>query len=474
MRQKENAVRQPIALPAEQHHTSTVNIISQKISGVNWLSDENVVNEPLFFKDYFYKYGELHNINGDFYNINGFVSRTAICKQVQEMLIAGGVTTTTARRANNLVNALQIYSYEPPFVPCADEIHVSNGLIQITDDWVNAPLGTPPPFKTEKKFALNRLNVKYDPLVWTRGFGMYPRHFFNFLDDLVDPDDAVTLQEYLGYLLIPTTKAQTALFLIGNGGEGKSQIGAVLGSIFGGAMYGGSVHALDEDKFFLANLAGKSFLLDDDAELRAFSSTGNLKKLITATPQVPFAVQKKGEQGYQTPLFARVLAFANGAPKALYDKSDGFSRRLLIVTTRPKPANRLDNPNLAAIFEQEKLQILVWLLQGLHRLLKNNFKFTISAKTRNNIAAAARENNNVLDFIDEETVFNAELSITSVALYSGYAEWCERNGLIALSQNSFIRQMNDCREKLGIASSNHIDDNNGHCVRGFIGLALKR
>lgn len=35
-------------------------------------------------------------------------------------------------------------------------------------------------------------------------------------------------QEFVGYLLLPTNKAQRMMIIKGNGGEGKSQIGTVL------------------------------------------------------------------------------------------------------------------------------------------------------------------------------------------------------------------------------------------------------
>ena len=45
-------------------------------------------------------------------------------------------------------------------------------------------------------------------------------------------DDITTLQEFMGYCLIPSTKAQAMMFIIGNGGEGKSRIGIIMKEIF--------------------------------------------------------------------------------------------------------------------------------------------------------------------------------------------------------------------------------------------------
>ena len=43
-----------------------------------------------------------------------------------------------------------------------------------------------------------------------------------FLSELLEDEDILTLQEYLGYRLIPTTRGQTMMLLKGNGGEGKA------------------------------------------------------------------------------------------------------------------------------------------------------------------------------------------------------------------------------------------------------------
>jgi len=44
------------------------------------------------------------------------------------------------------------------------------------------------------------------------------------------------LQEFMGYCLIPSTKGQKMLFLIGQGGEGKSRIGIVMRRLLGSNM----------------------------------------------------------------------------------------------------------------------------------------------------------------------------------------------------------------------------------------------
>ena len=52
-------------------------------------------------------------------------------------------------------------------------------------------------------------------------------------------------------------------------------------------------------------------------------------------------------------MFARLLAFSNGDLHVLYDRSDGFYRRQLVLTTKEKPINRVDDPDFAEKNENE-------------------------------------------------------------------------------------------------------------------------
>ncbi len=61
------------------------------------------------------------------------------------------------------------------------------------------------------------------------------------MSDLLYPEDIPTVQEFIGYCLIPSNKGQRMMVIKGNGGEGKSQIGVVLSRLFGYNMKDGSI-----------------------------------------------------------------------------------------------------------------------------------------------------------------------------------------------------------------------------------------
>ena len=112
-----------------------------------------------------------------------------------------------------------------------------------------------------------------------------------------------------------------------------------------------------------------------------------------------------------------------------------------MLTTKEKPVDRVDDPDLAEKLKAEVEGILLWAFAGLQRLIANNFKFTESQRTRENREAVKRDNNNVFDFLESEGYIRlkADASISSKDCYDIYRMWCEENSLTALKRRSFKR-----------------------------------
>ena len=68
----------------------------------------------------------------------------------------------------------------------------------------------------------------------------------------------------------------------GNGGEGKSQIGAVLSTIFGTNMKDGSIGKISENRFARADLEHILLCVDDDMRMEALRQTNYVKSIVTA------------------------------------------------------------------------------------------------------------------------------------------------------------------------------------------------
>ena len=424
--------------------------LEQKLETPLWLSDKGVINEVQFCKEFSELYPMLY-IDNKFITVDGVISIDKVSALVGNMIIPY-VYTNLSRKVKSVIEALKLYCYKDKLPACADEIHVMNGIVKASGR-----------FMPEKTFCMNRLNVRYSQTM------KKPVVFLRFLGDMLEDEDILTLQEYLGYCMIPSTKGQAMLFIIGNGGEGKSRIGIVMKAIFGDSMIESKLHRLESDRFARANLQGKLLMIDDDMQLEALTSTGYIKNLVTA--ETPVDIEVKGQQSFQANIYARFLCFSNGSPKALYDRTDGFGRRLIILTTKPVPRDREVDRFIAEKMIHEKDTIFHWMLEGLQRLIKNNYCFTVSDKSKRNVADMMADNCNVIDFLkDANTVmFGEDRQISSMALYDAYTDWCELNALTPLKRDTFINWIKTNQSKYGIRYDCNVMYN-GHRVRGFYGL----
>ena len=177
--------------------------------------------------------------------------------------------------------------------------------------------------------------------------------------------------------------------------------------------------------------------ITDDLPLRgeifeSLKQTSYVKSIVTA--QGKMDLERKGKQSYQGCLFSRLLAFSNGDLQALYDRSDGFYRRQLVLTTKEKPTDRVDDPYLAEKMKNEAESIFLWAFEGLQRLVRQDFKFTESPRIKANRENVKRDNNNVLEFLESEGYirFQPEASASSKELHESYRLWCEENSMTAL------------------------------------------
>ena len=183
-------------------------------------------------------------------------------------------------------------------------------------------------------------------------------------------------------------------------------------------------------------------------------------------------LERKGKQSYQGWMYARLLVFSNGDLQALYDRSDGFYRRQLILTTRDKPAGRVADPDIAEKMSAEVEGILLWAFEGLQRLVRNGFKFTESDRARQNRELVRRDNNNFFDFMEAEDYIRlkADACISSKDLYTIYKMWCEENSLIPLKTRSFSDNLIANLKKYNLEHTNNIVNPAGRRVWGYLGI----
>ena len=410
-------------------------------------------NESLFCDDFLSTHQLLYS-NGAFFTPDGrMVDPMPLRCEIFEMM-REYVGANLAKKVTNVVDVLKLAAQVEDFPPVTDRIALANGTLYLDGTFQE---GKP-------EIVRNRLPVKYDPKA------TQPTHWLRFLSDLLYPEDIPTVQEFIGYCLIPSTKGQKMMLIVGKGGEGKSRIGLVLKRLMGDAASNGSVQKVENNRFARADLERRLLMIDDDMDMNALPKTNYIKTIVTAEAKLD--LERKGVQSYQRDIYARFLCFGNGALTSLYDHSDGFFRRQLILTTKDKPADRTDDPFLVEKMCAELEGILLWCLEGLHRLVQNNFRFTVSERAAANVDTIKRSSNNVIDFMESEGYFRfkADYSISSKDFYEIYKLWCEDNACHSVSAIRFSAELRQNDRRYNLEATNNIYLPGGRRVRGFVGI----
>ena len=300
-----------------------------------------------------------------------------------------------------------------------------------------------------------------------------PEQWLSFIGQLLEPEDIITLQEFMGYVLLPTTKGQKMMIVIGKGGEGKSRIGRVLRALLGDSMNTGSIQKVEVDRFARADLEWKLLMLDDDMKLEALPQTNNIKSIVTLEDKTD--LERKGKQSEQGYLCVRFICFGNGNLGSLYDRSYGFFRRQIVLTVKEREPDRKDDPFLGEKLIAEAEGIFLWCLEGLHRLIDNGYSFTISKRAEDNLTKAMQDGNNIIVFMQSEGYIRLEKGThaTSKQLYSAYSQWCEDNLEKPLGERSFSNYLRQNEKQYGLDYTHNIALGSGKTARGFKGIHVK-
>ena len=162
-----------------------------------WLDEDGKIDEPLFADD-FLQHNPMRCFNGRLFTVDGMIEDETALKGKIFDLIRPYAPRATVKKVSDALQTIKLAcACQPPEIQ-TDRIHVANGTY--------FPEGQ---FTEEKEYCMNRLPVAYNPQADA------PERWLSFLGGLLYSEDIPTLQEYIGYCLIPSTKAQKMLMLKG-------------------------------------------------------------------------------------------------------------------------------------------------------------------------------------------------------------------------------------------------------------------
>ncbi|UYZ22034.1 phage/plasmid primase, P4 family [Mesobacillus jeotgali] len=308
----------------------------------------------------------------------------------------------------------------------------------------------------------NFVNAEYPDRFTTRG-----KTFEKFMGSITGGNPYLynRLQEIFGYVLSDIRDLKIILYFVGPKDSGKSVVINLLEEIVGKEFCTNlSLHDMSE-KFRLGKLYKK--------KLNCCGETGeiNLKRtdiIKAVSGNDTILAEEKNISPFSFTNKAALLFAGNELPRIVgLDKTRAFSDRLIIVPFNFPTEKRRQDINLVNKLIDEKSYIVKWALDGLKRLIENNYVFTSCDEVEDIYNDYLRENNSVQTFIDEQCIKDPRYKIHTVYLEEAYREYCYEKGIIPVDEKAFHKSLKQIK---GIIHSRF--RLNGENLNGYIGLKL--
>ena len=171
--------------------------------------------------------------NGFFFTEDGRVTDEMPLRSTIYTELRDYASNNVARKVGCILDLLKLSAQVDDFPPVTNCIHLANGTLNLNGSFQE---GKP---KWSVTGCQSDTTPQRPP---ARPLAAVPV-------DLLYPEDIPTVQEFIGYCLIPSNKGQRMMVIKGRGGEGKSQIGVVLSKLFGTNMKDGSIGKISENRF---------------------------------------------------------------------------------------------------------------------------------------------------------------------------------------------------------------------------------
>ncbi len=345
-----------------------------------------------------------------------------------EVLIAQECEKIIPKCSNHIVNEIigiirrRTYTRRSEFNTDSSKIVLENGVFDL-DIFKLTEYNQK--FLTTRKFP-----IIYDPKA------RCPK-FINFLKEcLSDSESTITvIEEVSNILLFDSLNFEVTAMWIGDGSNGKSTCLKIIEGCIGKKNCSHvSIHAMQNQRFAISQLDGKSANIYADISNRELNNLGVFKQVVSGET-IP--AEKKNKDPFDLNSFAKHFFSANEMPD-IKDNSDGAFRRIYVTKWDNQflaGVNRIEGLS-ETILNEEKSGIFNLMLENFKTLQRNKgFRYKQSiAKVRETIKL---ESDKLREFINEVIVKDPNGMIAKDKMYEIYNKYCNFHAYEVYSKQKF-------------------------------------
>jgi len=370
-----------------------------------------------------YTFKTLDDTNEVLYYSNGVYEFNA------EVLIAKECEKIIPECTNHIVNEIigiirrRTYTKRSEFNSDFSKLVLENGLFNLD---ISELTDYDKKFLTTIKFPINFDHKARCP------------KFINFLKECLYPNSqaiVTVIEEMANILSFNRLNLEVSAMWIGGGANGKSTCLKIIEGYVGKKNCAHvSIHAMQNQRFAISQLDGKSANIYADISNRELNNLGVFKQVVSGET-IP--AEKKNKDPFDLNSFSKHFFSANEMPD-IKDNSDGAFRRIYVTKWENQflaGVNRVEN--LAEIIlEQEKSGIFNLLFEN-HKTLQRNKGFRYKQSIAEVREIIKLESDKLREFINEVLVKDPNGIITKDQMYENYIKFCNFHAYEVYTKQKF-------------------------------------
>ena len=314
-----------------------------------------------------------------------------------------------------------------------------NDINAYPDEWINFKNGFYDPINKKmvphhpKYKATNQIPHEYDPDQEYEDTYTIAKWLH---DSIPDPEDREMYLQYVGYCLTKDIRHQTMMFIKGKAGTGKSlhmnMVNAAVGKDNISTI---PIHKLCSERFAGYGIIDKLLNSCGDLSSKDLSDPAEIKKL---TGDIDISVEAKGKDAIKIKVIAKMLFLCNDFPFVKNEESEGFYRRLLILSINKAPETV--DPDLFHKLMKGIDYYIRLAVQALERMHESG-RMKRSTNSTEAVRAVWAESDSVRAFLNKCTEDILGEKTTRVGLYDGYKIYCEHTERTPKGRNAFYKSV---------------------------------
>lgn len=328
--------------------------------------------------------------------------------------ILGPLVTTSAR--HETFNKIASFTMRPRSVFAGAPLNFINLANGVYDRDTKTLLPHDPKYKFTHKFP-----IVYDPTATCLLTNL-------FLDTILDPEQRLTVEEWMGYYFMRNYQFKKAIIFVGQGDTGKTTLLEVIDFMLGKENISSvTLQKMAGDKFAAVNLFEKHANLVDELSAKDISDTASFK---IATGGGSISGERKFGNAFAFLNHSKLTFACNRIPDVKDFDDDAYFLRWMVIRFEKTIARKIPNFIATLSTETERSGLFNLAMRGLDRLLEQG-RFTYNKTPIDTKLEMMRSSSSIAQFAAEKCVREDGAEMSKEDMYDAYTDFCSKRDVAA-------------------------------------------